>query len=194
MSEASKRGSSARRVDGRRARDADELTDLLRRIGDLTTEELTARAEIPVEGPLQKLVEERRVIELGIAGEQRWVAAEDAARFRDALGTALPVGLPAVFTEPVADPLGDLLAKYARSHGPFVPAEPARRWGVPIDRVRDAAQRLAVLGRLTHGEFRPEGREREWCDVDVLRSLRRRSLAALRREVEPVEAEIDERR
>ncbi len=176
-------------VDGRRARDADELTDLLRRIGDLTTEELTARAEIPVEGPLQQLVEERRVIELGIAGEQRWVAAEDAARFRDALGTALPVGLPAVFTEPVADPLGDMLAKYARSHGPFVPAEPARRWGVPIDRVRDAAQRLAVLGRLTHGEFRPEGREREWCDVDVLRSLRRRSLAALRREVEPVEAD-----
>ncbi|NOX31442.1 MAG: DEAD/DEAH box helicase [Actinobacteria bacterium] len=176
-------------VDGRRARDADELTDLLRRLGDLSTAELVGRSEFEPADAIRDLVEQRRVVEVSLVGEARWVAAEDAARFRDAFGCALPVGLPTVFTEPVADPLGDLLAKYARTHGPFVPAEPARRWGVPIDRVREAAQRLAVLGRLTHGEFRPEGREREWCDVDVLRSLRRRSLAALRREVEPVDPE-----
>ncbi len=176
-------------VDGRRARNADELTDLLRRLGDLTTDEVAGRAEFDPTSALATLVEERRVVEISLTGEPRWIAAEDAARYRDAAGTPLPIGLPGVFTDPVVDPLADLLAKYARTHGPFVPAEPARRWGIPIDRVRDAAQRLAVLGRLSHGEFRPEGREREWCDVEVLRSLRRRSLAALRREVEPVEPE-----
>jgi len=176
-----------RLVDGRRARDADEIHDLVRVLGDLTLVEIAARADIDPAAALQQLSEQRRVIELSVAGEPRFVAAEDAARYRDALGSALPVGLPAAFTEPVADPLGDLAARWARTHGPFVAAEPARRLGVPIDRMRDVLARLEALGRIAKGEFRPEGSEREWCDNKVLGSLRRRSLAELRREVEPVE-------
>jgi len=176
-----------RLVDGRRARDADEIHDLVRVLGDLTVVEIAARADIDPTTALQQLSEQRRVIELSVAGESRFVAAEDAARYRDALGSALPVGLPAAFTEPVADPLGDLVARWARTHGPFVAAEPARRLGVPVDRMRDVLARLEALGRIARGEFRPEGSEREWCDNKVLGSLRRRSLAELRREVEPVE-------
>ena len=177
-----------RLVDGRRARDDDELHDLVRLLGDLTIEEIAARADIDPHGAVQELQEAKRIIEVSVAGESRYVAAEDAARYRDALGAALPVGLPAAFTEPVSDPLGDLVARWAGTHGPFVPAEPARRLGVPVDRIRDALTRLEALDRVSRGEFRPDGSEREWCDRDVLRSLRRRSLSVLRREVEPVDA------
>jgi ATP-dependent Lhr-like helicase len=111
-----------------------------------------------------------------------------AARLRDALGVALPAGLPAVFTDPVPRPWDDLVGRFARSHGPFVTAQVADRYGVGFDRVLPVLESLEAAGRLVRGEFRPDGIEREWCDDDVLRQLRRRSLAALRREVEPVEA------
>ena len=176
-----------RLVDGRRARDADELHDLVRLLGDLTIEEIVARSDMDPHDAVQRLHEAKRIIEVSVAGESRYVAAEDAARYRDALGAALPVGLPAAFTEPVSDPLGDLVARWAGTHGPFVPAEPARRLGVPVDRIRDTLSRLEALDRVSRGEFRPDGSEREWCDRDVLRSLRRRSLSVLRREVEPVD-------
>ncbi|MCP3938676.1 MAG: DEAD/DEAH box helicase [Actinomycetia bacterium] len=178
-----------RLVEGRMARDGDELTDLLRLLGDLTLDELGARSTFEPEPAIRDLIEHRRVVQISIGGEVRFIAAEDAGRYRDAVGCALPIGLPAAFTESVGDPLADLMARWARTHGPFLVSEPARRLGVPVDRARSAIVRVAALGRLTHGEFRPDGREREWCDVDVLRSLRRRSLAALRREVEPVDAE-----
>ncbi|MEM9037997.1 MAG: DEAD/DEAH box helicase [Actinomycetota bacterium] len=175
-------------VEGRRARDVDEVHDLLRRLGDLSMAELAARCEpIDVDAAVQRLAEERRAILIGLGGEERWAAAEDAARFRDALGCALPVGLPAVFTEPVDDPLRELVARYARTHGPFLPGEIAARLAAPIERINGALARLSDEGRIVKGEFRPTGAEREWCDVDVLRVLRRRSLAALRHEVEPVE-------
>ncbi len=174
-------------IDGRRARDADELHDLVRLLGDLNADEIAARCDFAVTDSIIRLVEDRRVVELSVAGEVRYIAAEDAARYRDALGAPLPVGLPAVFTDPVADPLGDLVARWARTHGPFVPTEPARRLGVPIDRMRAVLSRLEVMGRITRGEFRPDGSAREWCDHEVLRVLRRRSLASLRREIEPVE-------
>ena len=178
-----------RLADGRQARDGDELHDLMRILGPLTRHELEARC---VEGLdvgclLDGLVADRRVIEVGVAGEQRFAASDDAGKLRDALGVAIPIGLPAVFTDSVDDPLGDLVIRFARTHGPFVAKQVGQRLGVGVDRVRTVLDRLTDDGRLVRGEFRPDGVEREWCDDDVLRQLRRRSLASLRKEVEPVE-------
>ncbi len=123
-----------------------------------------------------------------IGGEIRWIAVEDAGRYRDATGAQPPAGTPIAFLGPTQDALGGLLARWARTHGPFLAVEPARRWGLPAGIVEEALGRLADAGTLLLGEFRPGGAEREWCDPEVLRVLRRRSLARLRREVEPVEA------
>jgi ATP-dependent helicase Lhr and Lhr-like helicase len=186
-----------RLTDGRRARDPDEVHDLLRILGPLSRWEVEARTDTPdaadasatVGEWLDGLVRERRAIAVSVAGEERFAAAEDAARLRDALGVALPQGLPAAFTDPVLDPLGDLVARFARTHGPFVTTQVAARYGVGSDRALPVLERLEADGRIVRGEFRPDGIEREWCDDEVLRQLRRRSLAALRREVEPVEGE-----
>jgi ATP-dependent Lhr-like helicase len=174
-------------VDGRRARDADEVHDVLRLLGPLTITELDARATGDPTTWLELLVQQRRAIAVMIAGEQRYAAAEDAARLRDALGVALPVGLPAAFTDPVDDPMRDLVARYARTHGPFLTTQVAKHLGVGAQRVLPSLEALERDGRIVRGEFRPDGVEREWCDDDVLRQLRRRSLAALRKEVEPVD-------
>jgi ATP-dependent helicase Lhr and Lhr-like helicase len=117
------------------------------------------------------------------------VAIEDVARLRDGLGAAPPVGVPRAFLEPVADPVGDLVARWARTHGPFLPGDPARRLGLGVAVVAQTLARLEAAGRVVEGEFRPGGSGREWLDAEVLRRLRRRSLAALRREVEPVPQE-----
>src|SRR5215207_8453080 len=174
-------------TDGRRARAADELHDVLRRVGDLTSAEVDLRVDGDSAALLGELLEHRRAIELAVAGESRFAAADDAARYRDALGCALPVGLPVAFTDPVPRPLEELVARFARTHGPFLAADVARRFGAPLERVEGAIAALAADERLVRGEFRPEGVQREWCDPDVLRQLRRRSLATLRREIEPVE-------
>jgi ATP-dependent Lhr-like helicase len=168
----------------RHPRDVDGASDLLRGIGDLTVAEAAARG-VP-EAWLDELVDSRRALRVRIAGEERHVAIEDAGRLRDALGTALPVGVPEVFTEPVSDPLGDLVGRYARTHGPFQPNEVAARLGLGVAVVTATLQRLTATGRLVAGEFRPGGTGHEWCDAEVLRSIRRRSLAKLRQEVEPV--------
>ncbi|WNV74381.1 ATP-dependent helicase [Geodermatophilus sp. DSM 44513] len=168
----------------RHPRDVDTAADLLRLVGDLTPTEAAARG-VP-QAWLDELVAARRALVVRIAGEERHVAIEDAGRLRDALGTALPVGVPEVFTEPVPDPLGDLVGRYARTHGPFQPAEVAQRLGLGVAVVTATLQRLVGTGRLVTGEFRPGGSGQEWCDADVLRSVRRRSLARLRQEVEPV--------
>ncbi|MGQ0430782.1 MAG: DEAD/DEAH box helicase [Microthrixaceae bacterium] len=179
-----------RLVEGRLARDVDEAHDQLRLLGPLTLDELGLRSVdgAPVKAWVEQLVGERRAFIGGVGGEERVCAAEDAGRLRDALGVAVPVGLPAVCTEPVDEPLLDLVSRYARTHGPFLTQHPAARYGVSVERVRAALDALASAGRVVLGEFRPDGVEREWCDDDVLRQLRRRSLAALRREVEPVDA------
>ena len=175
-------------TDGRRARSADELHDVLRRVGDLTFDEADLRCEGGSAADwLALLTRERRAVAVRIGGEERFIAAEDAARYRDALGCALPVGLPAAFTDPVPRPLEELIGRYARTHGPFLSEGPARRFDAPVERVVGALQALEQADRIVRGEFRPDGVEREWCDDDVLRQLRRRSLATLRREVEPVE-------
>jgi ATP-dependent Lhr-like helicase len=175
-------------ADSRRARSADELHDVLRKVGDLTAAEVDSRCEHPSGVDwMGSLVAERRAIEIGIGNQTRFVAAEDAARYRDALGCSLPLGLPMAFTDPVPRPLEELVGRYARTHGPFLAADVARRFAVTSERIDGAIAALAADDRVVKGEFRPEGVQREWCDVDVLRQLRRRSLAVLRREVEPVE-------
>ena len=176
-------------VPERAARSVDALHDLLRRLGDLALEEAAARiAEPPAASEwLAALVASRRAVVLRIAGEERWIAIEDTARYRDALGVALPVGVPAAFLGAVEAPLDGLVARWGRSHGPFHSPEVARRWAVPAARVEDALERLLGAGTILRGEFRPGGTEREWCDPEVLRQLRRRSLARLRKEVEPVD-------
>ena len=175
-------------ADGRRARSADELHDVFRKVGDLTADEVELRCDHAA-GWLEELVRQKRVIEIALGGETRFAAAEDAARYRDAFGCSLPLGLPMAFTEPVARPLEEIVGRHARTHGPFLTADVAKRFGAPPERIAGALAALEGEERLVVGEFRPEGVSREFCDVDVLRQLRRRSLAALRREVEPVEQE-----
>ncbi|MFJ9648233.1 ATP-dependent helicase [Streptomyces sp. NPDC101206] len=172
------------RTEDRRAKDAESVADLLRLLGPLTGAELVERGADPA-WP-QELADARRAIRVRIGGAEHWAAVEDAGRLRDALGTALPVGVPEAFTEPVKDPLGDLLARYARTHGPFTTAAAAARFGLGAAVTEGALQRLAAAGRVVQGEFHPAGIGQEWCDAAVLRRLRRRSLAALRQELEPV--------
>lgn len=217
----------------RHARGLEGAADLLRLLGPLTAAEVAVRLE-PVEPGntqtgsgetarpshateaeaeqlLRELVRANRALQAGIAGTQRYAAIEDAARLRDALGVPLPMGVPLAFVEPVPDPLGDLVGRYARTHGPFTAAEAAARLGLGVAVVTTTLQRLAGEGRVAEGEFRPTEAQvldaasgvdqfppavitvpgvpagSEWCDAEVLRRLRRRSLAALRSDVEPVD-------
>jgi ATP-dependent Lhr-like helicase len=165
------------------ATDRDGLADVLRRVGDLSRAEVRARvlAELDSDAMLEALVDERRAVRLRIGGEERWVAADDAGLYRDAFGTVPPGGLPAAFLESVERPTERLVARYARTHGPFTTADLRERWGV------DPSSALAALegaGDLVRGELRPGGTEREWCDPQVLRRIRRASLAVLRKEIE----------
>ncbi|MFD7656914.1 ATP-dependent helicase [Actinosynnema sp. NPDC059797] len=176
----------------RHARDVEGAADLLRFLGDLSEAEAAERGVRPEW--LAELVAQRRAIRVRIAGADRVIAIEDAGRVRDALGVALPVGVPEVFTEPVADPLGDLLSRYARTRGPFPAAQAAERFGLGVAVVTAVLERMAGTGRLVRGELRPlalnpgpGGGHTEYCDAEVLRRLRRASLARLRAEVEPVE-------
>ncbi|WP_225754119.1 DEAD/DEAH box helicase [Actinotalea sp. Marseille-Q4924] len=177
----------------RRARDLEGLADVVRRHGPLTPTEVLERVRedrhADVDAWLTELVTSRRVLHLRHGDREWWAAVEDAGRLRDALGVALPVGVPEVFTELVPDPLGDLLRRHARTHGPFTAARVAERFGVGTGVVTEVLRRLETQRVLAFGRLRPEalgGTGEDWCDLDVLRVLRRRSLAALRAEVEPV--------
>ncbi|WP_188196512.1 Lhr family helicase [Nonomuraea sp. SYSU D8015] len=168
-------------------RDLEDLADLLRSHGPLPALDVSVRGGDPAW--LEELERTRRAIRVRIAGDEQWAAIEDAARMRDALGAPLPVGVPHAFLEPVADPLADLVARHARTRGPFHAGTAAARFGLGVAVVTDSLRRLAASGRVVSGEFRPGGRGEEWCDAGVLRMLRRRSLARLRKEVEPVAPE-----
>ncbi|MBF4461555.1 MULTISPECIES: ATP-dependent helicase [unclassified Rathayibacter] len=189
----------------RRLRGLEGAADLLRLLGPLTLDELGERlvdesvpsAEVAKAAPLARdvlethvaaLVRAKRVLPVGLAGEQRYASMEDASRLRDALGVPLPIGVPVAFIDPVRDPLGDLVARYARTHGPFTATAVAGRLGLGVAVVTDTLRRLSGERRVSEGEFRPTGTGTEWCDAEVLRRLRSRSLAALRKEVEPVDA------
>jgi ATP-dependent Lhr-like helicase len=158
-------------------RNADELHDQLRLRGDLREGEYDA-------GFAETLLRERRALRARVAGEERLIAAEDAGRYRDALGAMPPGGLPEVFLEGGPESLRELVLRFARGRGPFTTAQANARFGRDVEPELQALERAELLVR---GELRPGGSEREWCDPDVLRRLRRASLAALRKEVEPAE-------
>ena len=172
--------------DRTRAANADGLHDVLRALGDLTGDEAQVRCleAVSAKRMLTELERERRAVRMRIGGEERWIAAEDAGLYRDALGAVPPGGLPAAFLEEIEEPLQRLARRYARTHGPFTTREASDRYAVDVGAV---LRELERDGRLVLGELRPGGNEREWCDADVLRRLRRASLATLRKEVEPAE-------
>ena len=171
------------RVEQARAVDRDQLQQILRRLGDLTAAECEERVAegYSADSMLRKLDDERRAVEVRIAGEARWIAAEDSGLYRDALGVVVPSGLPDAFLGVVDEPMEQLMRRYARTHVPFPTAQPQRRYGADPT---PALKRLEAAGDLIRGELLPGGTEREWCDPDVLRRLRRASLAVLRKEVE----------
>jgi len=172
------------------AKNEDAIHELLLKIGDLTRDDVALRTDTELQKRLNEVLEQlendRRIIRIRIGGEIRYAAAEDAARFRDALGVMCPPGLPDAFMESVEDPVGDLVSRYARTHVPFQVEDVAQRFGIGKAIVRDALFRLAGKDRILEGEFLPGGRGREWCDSEVLRMLKRKSLARLRKQIEPV--------
>ncbi len=175
----------------RRARTLDGVADLLRRLGDLRADEVAARVveSLDAAASLDELERTRRAVRIRIGGEERWVAVEDVGRYRDAVGASPPPGVAEAHLEAVDRPLDQLLARWARTHGPFVADAPSERWGLARATVEARLRALAATGALLEGAFRPGGASHEFTDTDVLRQLRRRSLARLRREVEPVEPE-----
>jgi ATP-dependent Lhr-like helicase len=169
-----------------RAANADGLHDVLRAVGDLSTDDAQVRCfeAVAARRILSELEKSRRAVRMRIGGEERWIAAEDAGLYRDALGAVPPGGLPATFLEEVEEPLARLARRYARTHGPFTTREISARYAIDLGPV---LRELERSGQLIRGELRPGGSEREWCDTEVLRRLRRASLAMLRKEVEPAE-------
>jgi ATP-dependent helicase Lhr and Lhr-like helicase len=179
-------------VGSRRVRTPDGVHDLLRRIGDLRSDEVAARCDLgdPV-AALAQLEADHRIVQLRLAGEPRWIGIEDVARYRDALGASPPPGVPETWLTASGDspPLDGLLLRWARTHAPFMAGAAAARWGIAQERVGERLLALVESGLLVEGSFRPGVSERDFADPEVMRSLRRRSLARLRREVEPVPME-----
>ena len=198
-----------------KAKTIDAIHDLLLRLGDLSLEEIAARVTLrradAEESPdaqtsnpemlrsaqhdvaarfVEELIRTRRILEVPVARGKRFIAIEDASRYRDALGTPIPHGVAERYLDPVADPVGDLVLRYARTHGPFTPNDVARRYGLGTAVIHHALSRFVERGRLIEGEFRPGGTQREWCESEVLRIVRRRSLAKLRKEAEPVDQPV----
>jgi ATP-dependent Lhr-like helicase len=195
----------ARATGERPVRGPEDLADLLRALGPQSAEQLTrlpwtgGPAEEPEEpSPVmewaRELVRAKRVIEVRLAGTKHWASVEDAGMLRDGLGIALPPGIPIEFTNPVADPLGSLIRRYARTHGPFSASQLASAFGLGIVVASRELDRMTSAGQLTSGRLRPEAAggsgELDYCDPEVLTRLRRRSLAVLRRQVEPVEQHV----
>lgn len=192
----------------RKLKGIEGVADLLRLLGPLSSSEIADRIEweepdstenvAQAQALGDELVRANRAMAVRIGGRNVFAAIEDASRLRDALGVPLPIGVPLAFVEPVADPLGDMVGRYARTHGPFTSAEASHRLGLGIAVVNQTLRKLLAEGRIAEGEFRPRGTDSspdlnhetgtEWCDAEVLRRIRRRSLAALRAEVEPVDS------
>jgi len=170
------------------ARHADGLHDLLLRLGDLSEAEIVLRSETAaVAATTAELVAARRAIRVRIAGESRFIPVEYASRYRDALGTPLPPGIAQAFLTSAADPLGEIVRRYARNHGPFTTQEISARYALPASAVEGVLRGMHGAGKLLQGEFRPRGQHEEWCEPEILQQIRRKSLARLRREIEPVE-------
>ena len=170
-------------TEDRKANDLDDVHLMVRRLGGLTDDELRARCRVELD--LSGL--RGRIVSVRIAGESRWIAVEDVARYRDALGVSPPVGLAQAYLESVDSPLEDLVRRFARTHGPFSPQELASRLGLLPAQVLPVLRALLASERIVHGEIRPGGRTREWCDADVLKRIRRRTLARLRKQIAAVD-------
>ena len=166
------------------------MHDLLLRLGDLSRDEIAARSRVDADDAIAELTRARRIVPVSIAGQPRFVPVEYAGRYRDALGVPLPMGLPESLLQPVPQAAQDLARRYARTHGPFTTADFAARYGLGRATADLLLKELSGTNRLLEGEFRPGGSGREWCDPDVLQSVRRRSLAKLRKEVEPVDPPV----
>ncbi len=174
-----------------KARGADGIHDLLLRLGDLNRAELLNRLAAPdVAIHTERLLRAKRLLEIKVAGEKRLIAVEDAARYRDALGVPLPPGLPGSLLALVAQPVLELVRRYARTHGPFTCGDVAKRFALDGTMAETTLRSLLLDGRIVEGGFRPGGMHREWCDAEVLRLIRRKSLARLRKEIEPVEQQM----
>lgn len=173
------------RTDHTRARDKEDAADLLRILGpmDATTSQACG---IHAQW-LRELIDERRAMTVHVRGREVTAAVEDAARLRDGLGVVLPPGIPDAHLVPVADPLGDIVSRYARTHGPFTPAQITHEWGIPPAALDAALDRLVGARTVLRGEFRPGGHGSEYCDAQVLQRIRRRTIARLREEIEPVD-------
>lgn len=171
----------------RAARDAEGVADLLRLLGPLTEADIAQRCTADNIGAwLDGLHAAKRALPVTYAGQTWWAAVEDIGLLRDGIGVPVPVGVPAAFTESASDPLGDLIGRYARTRGPFTTEQTAARFGLGVRVASDVLSRMAVDGRLIRGEFAADLSGEQWCDAQVLKILRRRSLAALRAQVEPV--------
>jgi ATP-dependent Lhr-like helicase len=178
------------RHEDRRARTVDGVHDLLLRLGDLTVDEIDARSKIDGRRAVDDLLRARRAISVSLAGEARIIPVEYASRYRDGLGVPLPPGLPETLLEHAANAAQDLVRRFARTHGPFTTADVAARYAIGRSTAEALLKELAAAGRLLEGDFRPGGTGREWCDPEVLQTVRRRSLAKLRHQVEPVEPAV----
>ncbi|MDQ3417799.1 MAG: DEAD/DEAH box helicase [Acidobacteriota bacterium] len=172
------------------AKSVDGVHDMLLRLGDLTRDEIALRSRVDADAALKELIATRRAILVNIGGQARALPVEYAGRYRDALGVPLPQGLPESLLQPAANAALDLVRRYARTHGPFTTEEFAGRYALGRAAAQALLKELSAAGRLLEGEFRPGGSGREWSDPDILQSVRRRSLAKLRRQVEPVEPQV----
>lgn len=170
------------------AKHPDAVHEMVRKLGDLSVDEIAQRTVGDAAEWVAELRSARRLVEVRVGSTQRYVAVEDAALYRDALGTALPQGVPRVFLQTVPDAWATLVGRYVRTHGPFAPEAAAERYDVPLPRVRETLTHLEARGEVLQGEFRPGGRTTEWCDPTILRRIKRRTLAKLRGEIAPVEA------
>jgi ATP-dependent helicase Lhr and Lhr-like helicase len=173
------------------ARSTDAIHDLLLKLGDISRDDLRARSENPqIAATIDELLSVRRAVRVSISGEHRFIPVEYASRYRDALGTPLPPGLPEAFLHSSETPLHEILRRYSRTHGPFTTFDIAKRYHLPPAQVETLLHQMHGEGKLLSGEFRPGGTHQEWCDAEVLQQIRRKSLAKLRREVEPVEQHV----
>ncbi len=178
------------RAEDRRIADVEGLHDLLRVLGDLSADEIADRSSADPAPWIEALLGRRRIARMRIGGEDRLVAAEDVALYRDALGAVPPGGLPDALLVATERPLEQILLRYARQHGPFLTRDVAQRYAMLPAQLDPIFESLVERGRLLSGEFHPEGLEREWCEPEVLRRLRRHTLAKLRGEVAPVEGAV----
>ena len=168
----------------RRARGPEDAADLLRVLGPLSAEQAAARGVDP--GWLAELEAQRRVLRTRVGGQQVWAVVEDAARLRDALGAPIPPGVAGAHLLPVDDPVGDLIARFTRTHGPFTTTDLVETLGLPPAVVTQHLLLARAAGRVLEGWFIADAPGPQWCHPDVLRLIKRRSVALLRREIEPV--------